>query len=54
MTTGGWIFIVLSWGIIVVLCVLTFSRTLGLKIENMIAPLDIDTEKKTGGRRKKK
>jgi len=53
MTIGGWIFLVLSWGVIVVLCACTLARVLGLRVENMLAPLDIETEPKAAGSRKR-
>jgi hypothetical protein len=54
MSAGGWIFIIISWAVIIVLCVLTFGRTLGLKAGNFLAPLEIDTDKTRPPARRRK
>jgi hypothetical protein len=45
MNAGGWIFLGISWAVIIGLCAATYVLTLGLKVGNMLAVLDIDTEK---------
>jgi len=45
MNLGGWITIVLSWGIIIVLTIFCYVRLFGQKRLDMKAPLEIETDK---------
>lgn len=59
MTLAGWIFLALSWTAIITLVAFCFSKVLSLRVENIVAPLDIDTEqpvrppRKTRGKKKR-
>ncbi len=44
MTPGGWIFLILSWAVIIALCVFCFWKVFQIQRMNISAPLDIDTE----------
>jgi hypothetical protein len=44
MTLGGWIFLILSWAVIIALCVFCFWKVFQLQRMNISAPLELDTE----------
>ena len=43
MTNLGWLFLIVSWGAIIILSVFCFYRIIKVKKDNIHAPLDIDT-----------
>lgn len=44
MTTMGWIFLIISWGIITGLCVFCFHRIFQLERDEVAAPIEIEAE----------
>jgi len=45
MTTGGWILVVISWGLILALCIFCFRAIFGKKAaEHLVAPIELEAE----------
>ena len=45
MKAAGWIFLIVSWGAILALCLFCFREIFHLKAEeHLVAPLEIETE----------
>ena len=44
MTPGGWIFLILSWAVIIGLCVFCFGKVFQIQRRNASAPPEIETE----------
>jgi hypothetical protein len=48
MSLLGWIFMLISWCVIIGLCTFCFGRIFRLQREHLVAPLEIDTEPSEG------
>ena len=44
MNILGWLFMIVSWTIILVLCILCFKRIFQIERESMVAPIDIEAD----------
>jgi len=44
VTPGGWIFLILSWAVIIGLCVFCFRKVFQLQRSNTSAPPETETE----------
>ena len=43
LSAGGWIFLSLGWGSILVLCIYTYWKIFGIRKDKIVEPLEIDT-----------
>lgn len=44
MTAMGWLFLIISWGVITGLCVFCFYRIFQLERGEVVAPIEIEAE----------
>lgn len=44
MSILGWLFLLLSWGLIIWLCIFCFLRIFRIEKESIVAPLEIEAE----------